>query len=150
MSTLQGLTTEQFRQKIAGLIDPAREVNQAEKQNLKEEAIRFLSILAKHYALKSDRKSLWGDIGNVVHKSLAKLGGSPDLERLVNDCLDGVLADIAISSACPAVCQIIETFGARDDHWRSQFATSLQQHLRPWVVLARSRYSDAKDGKVEL
>lgn len=150
MSTLQGLSTEQFRQKVAGLLDPSREVSDLEKKNLKEEAIRFLSILAKHYRLRESRTEMWGDIGNVVEKSLAKLGGSPDLERLANDCMEGIHADIAISSACPAFAQMIEVFDARDVEWCSHFCTALKQHLRTWIVFARTRYKDSKEGTVEL
>lgn len=117
---------------------------------MKEEGIRFLSILGKYYALKDEQITKWGDIRNVVLKSIDKLGGSPDVERLINDCLEGIGAESSVVVASDAVLQITETLNARDDAWRSAFVASLRSHLLPWIALARKRFAEVKEGAVEL
>lgn len=150
LDPLEGLSTEEFRQKMAGLLDPVRATGDTERKEMRETGVRFLTVLAKHYKLKSSREEMWGDVVNVVTKSVAKLGGSPDLERLVNDCLAGLLADDKYTIACPAINQLLEVFEVRDEAWRSQLVVDLHNHLRPWAVHARRRWEQVKEGKVDL
>ncbi len=144
------LDTVAFRQKLAGLIDPmSRTPGTTEKAEIRQSAVRLLSIFARLYNVPGDRTELWQHIGKAVETSLAKVSDD-DCDRFVSLCMESIQAEDSQVAACAAVLQILETFASRPPEWRHEFLSYLGTHRQAALVFARQRWEQVKSGGVEL
>lgn len=135
MSTLEILSAENFRQKLAGLVDPNRQLPPMEQEAVKDEAVKLVSILPILFSDDFDRKTLWERIGNGLVVSVKKCGNQWDL--FVNLILEYIKADPGKVAASKELTAFIETMAARPKEWREQFLRYIES--RHFLVVAKAR-----------
>jgi hypothetical protein len=148
-SGLLTMDYQAFRRKLAGLADPERKIEAAEKVEVKEAAIRLCSIFANLFGESLDRITLWEKIGSALRTSCAKVSDD-DLDRFVTLCLEHIQAEDSKVAACAALMQMIETFAVRPSEWKYAFTAYINTHRTALLVHARSRWESVKKGTVEL
>jgi hypothetical protein len=140
-----------FRQSILGLSDPAaRTQSVGEKEAVKQDAIRFCTILAYLFSDDLDRVTLWGRIGSAFETALAKVGSDSDLDRFADLCLDHVKAEAGKSAACDALTTMRQTWEARPVEWRNAFLAYIRMHRYAVLTHGRARWDGVKEGAVAL
>ncbi|EMO53888.1 hypothetical protein [Leptospira noguchii] len=146
--TIDKLTPEEFRRKIAGFTDQMKRINETDKQNLKEEAVRLCSIFASLFGDELDRMTLWERINNALVTAIAKSGS--DLDAFVNCALDFIKSDPARVAASDALSSFLDMIASRNDVWRKEFLSYISKHHFILIVHARKRWNEYKEGKIEL
>ncbi len=147
--TLQPLDTELFRRKLAGLVDPDRVPGRAEHETVRQDAIRFVTVLAHLFGESLDRITLWEKIGAALRTSLAKVADG-DLDRFANLCLEHIVAEDSKVAACKALLQLLESWANRPPEWRQAFLHYITTHRIPLLVHGRKRWEEVKEAKIEL
>ena len=140
--SIQLLSAVEFRQKLAGLVDPNLVLPEEEREEVKQTAIRFTSILASLFGEDLDRKTLWERIGNGIVVCCAKCGG--DWEAFVNEILQYIKADggrVAASRPLEAMLSEIE---GKPRAWKESFLRVLETKHFIIVVKARALWNSAK------
>ena len=148
-SRLPTMDYQEFRRKLAGLIDPERKIEASEKVEVKEAAIRLCSIFAHLFGESLDRITLWERIGSALRTSCAK-ASDDDLDRFVTLCLEHIQAEDSKVAACEPLKAMIETFAVRPSEWKYAFTAYVNTHRTALLVHARSRWENVKKGSVEL
>lgn len=148
-SRLPTMDYQEFRRKLAGLIDPERKIEASEKIEVKEAAIRLCSIFAHLFGESLDRITLWERIGSALRTSCAKVSDD-DLDRFITLCLEHIQAEDSRVAACEPLKQIIETFAVRPSEWKYAFTNYVNTHRTALLVHARSRWENVKKGTVDL
>lgn len=132
---LEFLSAEEWRQKLAGLVDPNRQLPPMEQEAVKAEAVSLISVLPSLYGDSLDRKAMWERIGNGIASATAKCGGQWD--RFLNDILEYIKADPGRVASSAAIGRFIETMECRPKEWHEQFLRYLETRGNIVVVKAR-------------
>jgi hypothetical protein len=90
-----------------------------ENEIIKDEAVKFCSILAEVFGDDLDRKTLWERIGNGLVVASAKCGG--DWEIFVNEMLKYIKADPGRVAANRSMSLWIEYMTVKPSEWHEQF-----------------------------
>jgi hypothetical protein len=133
--SIQQLSAVEFRQELAGLIDPGRILPDTELTVIKDEAIKLCCILAEVFSDDLDRKTLWERIGNGLAVCSVKCGG--DWELLLEDLLEYIKADPGKVAANKKIDFWIETMTLRPREWKDQFIRVCETKRMFLVVKAR-------------
>ena len=147
LQTVEKLTPEEFRRKIAGLENQTK-IKEADRQNLRDEAVRFSTILARLFSDDLDRMTLWERIGSALVVSVAKCGG--DIDAFVNHALAHIHASPASVAASEEILQVIETYGTRPSDWKAEYLSYISRHHYIILVHARARWNEVKSRRKEL
>jgi hypothetical protein len=142
---IHNMTPEEFRQKTAGLTDPLKQMDEFDRSALKDEAIRFISILPEVFSDDLDRKTLWERIGNGLLIARAKAGN--DIESFINNCLDFVKAEPGKVAANENIALFISSISTRPQDWREQFLKTIERSHYLLIVKARARWNENRGGK---
>ncbi len=154
-----GLATfdaEAFRRKVAGFADPNRLADTpGETAAIKDDAMRFICVLAHLFGEDLDRTTLWARIDSALETALAKAGdgegdGSSDLSRFAHSCLEHVQASAAQAAACEPLAGLLASWDAKPAEYGRAFLTRVRLHRLPLLVQSRSRWEQVKKGQVEL
>lgn len=116
---------------------------------MKQDAIRFTSILAHLFGESLDRMTLWERIGSALSTSLAKVSDD-DLDRFATLCLEHIVAEDSRVAACEPLAQLLQTWGARPREWRQSLLHYLNTHRTAAIIHARARWEMVKKKQVEL
>ncbi len=144
------LDAEAFRRKLAGLIDPQRRPESAgEKEAIRQDAVRFCTVLAHLFGDGLDRITLWEKIGSALSTSLAKVSDD-DLDRFTTLCLEHIQAEDAKAAACEPLLQLLQSWMVRTVEFRQAILHYLHTHRTAALVHARARWEAVKKGTVEL
>lgn len=147
---LPRLDAEAFRRKLAGLTDPERRPESAgEKEAVKQDAIRFCSILAHLFGESLERTTLWERIGSGLSTSLAKVSDD-DLDRFATLCLEHVQATDSRVAACEPLVHMLQAWAMRTREWRQALLHYLQTHRTAALVHARARWEQVKTKEADL
>ena len=146
--SIQVLSAEQFRQKLAGLVDEQSKLPEMDKAAVKETAIRFTSILASLFSDDLDRKTLWERIGNGFVTAVTKANG--DTEKFISYCLDYIKAEPGSVAASEPLMQVIESISETPQEWRSTFLNYISTKRFLILIKARARWQAAKAGEIKL
>ncbi|WP_078124028.1 hypothetical protein [Leptospira alexanderi] len=144
---IEQITAEEFRRKLAGLEDKDK-LNNNDKQNLKDEAIRLATIFAKLFSDDLDRMTLWNRIGSAMISACSK--ANDDLELFVNCCLEHIKAESSHVAASEELAQIILSFETKTVTWKKQFISYVSKNHYIILVYARAKWIEIKSGKKEL
>lgn len=145
---LQQLEPAQFRQKIAGLVDPERQTTGSEAYSISEEAVRFATILASLFGDDLDRLTLWDRISSALITAYRK---SPDdLEVFVNHCLEHIKAEHSRVAASEPLSTFLATMESRDQSVKKSFLSHIERRYFILIVKARARWQEVKAGRIEL
>lgn len=146
---LPRLDYQLFRQTLAGLVDPHQQPGVTEKEAVKQDAIRFCSVLAKLFGDNLDRLTLWSRIGSALETSVAKVSDD-DLDRFADLCVEHIQADMGAAAACDALTQMRQAWESRPPEWRHAFLGYIKSHTYAVLAHGRARWEEVKEGKVEL
>lgn len=130
------LSTEEMRQRLAGLID-----NQAEKPEwythvAKGLAIDFCASLPSVFGSELDRLTMWDKIGNAIKSGYAKTV-SGDIDLFVQHILESIQADASKAVACDRLTEAIDALQQLPEQERQDWLQYLVTHLIPVLVHAR-------------
>ena len=139
------LTTEQFRQKLAGLSDPQATVADDRRGEIKELCIRFAAELPALFGEDLDRKTMWDRIGSGLQSAFAKTSGG-DQEFFIQQVLTHVLASPSAAAANPVIGEILIALGGWSLEDRQAWLGYFNTHLIPLLVHARARWTARKGG----
>lgn len=145
---IEELTPEMFRLKISGLIDKGQEIRGLDNENIKNEAIRFTSILAKLFGSDLDRKTLWERIGSALVSSSLK--HSDNIEEFINSCLRHIKAEFYLTASNEEIKSLIDSILLKDKAWHEEFLSYIEKNQYIILIYARKRWEEYKEGKIEL
>lgn len=137
------LSTEEFRQRLAGLIDPEDTLDIAEREALRFLALDFLATLPELFGEELDRMTLWDRIGSAVETAFAKTVGA-DAEYFVSQVLDHIKAESGAAARNDRLADVLLKLDNASNIERQQWITYLKTHLVPLLVHARSSWEANK------
>ena len=137
------LSTEEYRQKLAGLIDPEQEVADDRRTEIKQVAIDFVALLPLFFGEELERTTLWDRIGTGLQTALAKTASS-DHEFFAQCVLSHILANPAKTASNGQLRDLLDKVGAWTDGDRQAWMRCFGTHLIPILVYARANWEDAK------
>jgi hypothetical protein len=138
------LTTEEFRQKIAGLIDPQEAQSPERRQELKDLSIKFAAALPEVFGSELDRITMWDRIGTGLQAAFAKTAGD-DHEFFIQQVFEHIKAEPSKASICQAIGEVIATLGGWTSSDRQAWITYFSTHLIPILVHARAGWTQTKE-----
>lgn len=142
---MEKLTPQEFRRKLAGLFEK-EPVTESVKENIKQEAIRFVSILPKVFGSDLDRMTLWERIPSALETASSKV--SDNAEKFINECLSHIKANINNESS-ELLFSIITTLSSRPKDYQEDFISYIRNNGYVITIYAKKRWNEIKDGKVE-
>ena len=145
--SIQLLSAELFRQKLAGLVDPDQAIPEQDREGVKEIAVRFVSILASLFGDSLDRKTLWERIGNGIVVCCAKCGG--DWETFVNQILEYIKADGGRVASSKNLEAIIKELLEKPQSYREAWLRVLEAKHFLIIVKARALWNSQKGAPKE-
>lgn len=137
------LTIEQFRQKIAGLIDPQEQQSPERRAELKDLAVCFVAGLPQVFGDDLDRLTLWDRIGTGLQAAFAKTAGD-DHEFFIQQVLEHIMASPAKAAVCEPIMATVATLNEWSSSDRQQWITYFNTHLIPILVYARQAWDAEK------
>jgi len=146
--SIQELSAETFRQKLAGLTDEEKKLPTMDQESIKTEAIRLCSILASLFSDDLDRKTLWERIGTGLVAAIAK--ANHDLDRFVNFALDYIQADPGRVAASEPLTGWLETNFNRPIEWQQGLLRYIDSRRYIVLVKARAHWMAVKEKREEL
>lgn len=148
-AALEKLDTEMFRQRLAGLIDPAAVIDDKDKVLNRETAITFLATLPMVFGRELNRMTLWSRIASGVEMAHAKTVGA-DYEFFISQVLRHIKAPRWASSSSSRLMLVMSALEAADTVARQAWLDSLVTHLDALLVHSRSHWerylADKKSG----
>lgn len=142
--SIQAINTEEFRRKIAGLVDPNRKTTGAvETESIKQEAIAFCLVLCDLFGEALSRMTLWDRIGTALTTASAKCDDG-DTDRFASLCIEHVKADNAAAARHEQFGGWVMTMAVRDDAYRQAFVRYCASKSPIVLVHARSAWEQKK------
>lgn len=142
--TIPVIDTEEFRRRVAGLIDPTRApTGAAETASIKEEAKQLCLTLCELFGESLDRMTLWDRIGTAMATAAAKCDDG-DTDRFAALCLDHVKGDHAAAARHDGFGAWVVTMAARDDAYRQAFVRHCGAKTAIVLVHARAAWEQRK------
>lgn len=140
--SIQVLSAEAFRQKLAGLADPDQAIPEENRETIKQEAVKFCSILASLFGDDLDRKTLWERIGNGLVVCTAKCGD--DWETFVNQILEYIKAEPGRVAASKLLADFIDDFGKKPKTEHEAFLRMIEAKHMIIIVKGRALWNSTK------
>ena len=102
---------------------------------MKDETVRFVSILPELFGDDLDRKTLWERIGNGLKSAIAKSGG--DFEVFINNTLEYIRAEHGKVAANEHIEMFINMALTRPKEWKEQFMRTIEKKI--FMILVKAR-----------
>jgi hypothetical protein len=115
-----------------------------EKTIVKDEAIKFCSILPELFSDDFDRKTLWERIGNGITASVKKCGG--DYEEFVNLVLEYIKADHGKLASNDGLSYFLKSMETKNKDWHDAFIRIMSKKSKVVLVYARNLWNSKKGG----
>lgn len=138
------LTTEQFRQKLAGLIDPQEQSTPERRSELRELSIRFAAALPEVFGEDLERKSMWDRIGTGLQAAFAKTAGD-DHEFFINEVLTHIKANPAKAASCEEIGFVLWKLSEWNSSDRQAWITYFNTHLYVVIQFAKKGWTKTKE-----
>lgn len=143
------LSPQKFRQKLAGLINPADKLpDKFEKEDVKQTAIRLVSILPSLYSDDLDRLKLWDRIGTGILSGVPK--SDSDIYQYINCIVAHVKADHGKVAGSQPLNSVIQHVQTRPSEWHDEFLRYIEKNHYVVLMSARLRWEQYKSKVVEL
>lgn len=146
-NNVTSISLEDFRLKIAGLVDTFKKLEVEDQEDLKIEVIKFISILPELFSSDLDRKTLWERIGNGLLASIAKAGD--DIDMFINCCLDYIKAEPGKVAANESLTTFIDVLSEKSVEWRIEFLRLIEKKHFLFLIHARNLWKEKHDSKKE-
>lgn len=144
MGSIPVIDTQEFRRRVAGLIDPQRKTGAAEEASVKEEAKQLCLILCDLFSDSLDRLTLWDRMASALITSAAKCDDG-DTDRFAALCLEHVKADPAAAARHEGFAAWVTVMSSRDDAYRQAFVRHVAQKAPIVLVHARNAWERVKE-----
>lgn len=138
------LTTEQFRQKLAGLFDPQERQSPERRDEIKTLCIDFASALPEVFGEDLDRLTMWDRIGTGLESGFAKTAGD-DHEFFIQQVLSHLKASASQASVNESIGAVIAALSTWSSSDRQAWLAYFHTHLIPILVHARNRWGETKE-----
>lgn len=146
---LEGMTTEQFRQRLAGLIDPEQSLAHDFKAEQKQRAIDFVAALPEVFGPNLDRTTLWDRIGTALQTAYAKTVGT-DYEFFISRVLEHIKAEPAQVARCQSISWVMTWLEQCPNEAKQAWLAYMSTHLYAVLVHAKAKWEEVKaDRKAE-
>lgn len=136
------LSAQEFRRKLAGVVDPRKKTEAKYEEEIKQQAINFCSVLPELFSGDFDRKSMWTRIGNGIVSACKKCGG--DYEVFVNLALDFVKAEPGLMAANRRLEDWLLSMDVKDDETKKEFIRVIEKKSNVILVYARQLWNEIK------
>lgn len=130
------LNTEQFRQRLAGLIDPADELAPEQIQSQRDIAVLFVAALPQVFGENLDRMTLWDRIGTAIQTAYAKTAAD-DCDFFISRALEHVQAAPADVARNENIARVMAWAADATPEERQAWLGYMTTHL--YSVLVRAR-----------
>ena len=141
---LPTIDTVEFRQRLAGLIDPLPAKQQFFDTHAKELSVRFLATLPKIFGSSLERLTMWDKIASAVQSAYAK-NASGDTDLFIQHVLETIQAEPSKVVACEPFEKVLDEIGALSKSQQQDWLIYLATHLVPVLVFARREYKSGGD-----
>lgn len=142
--SVENLTTEQCRQRLAGLIDPQPERAEWYAGAAKELSIDFVSCLPSVFGSELDRKTMWNKIPAAIQSAHAKTV-SGDIDLFVQCVLESLQADASQAVCNERLIHAIERMQSLNEKERQDLIAYMASHLITVCVHARRLHRENLD-----
>lgn len=142
-SSLPTLTTEQMRQKLAGLLDLSASRPPEFREACRSLAIQFCAALPRIFGESLDRLTLWDRIASAIQTAHAKTTGG-DIDAFVQHVCEHIKADPSRAVADDEFGEVSDRLFSATDQERREWMTYVATHLIPVLTQARRRWELAK------
>lgn len=115
-----------------------------EEKVIRDEAIKFCSILPELFSDDFDRKTLWERIGNGIVSASKKCGG--DYEEFVNLILEFIKADPGKVASSDGLNMFLIGIDSRPSEWKNHFLYLMSKKYNIILVYSRTRWNARKAG----
>jgi hypothetical protein len=136
------LSTDQLRQRLAGLIDPHEEKHEWYESYAKALAIQFCAALPAVFGESLDRMTMWDKIAAAIQSGYAKTVGG-DIDLFVQHVLESIKADASKAVASERLTDAIDMLQRLPENERQDWLQYLVTHLIPVLVCARRDHKQA-------
>lgn len=141
------IDTDEFRRRVAGLIDPNRRpTGAAETASIKEEATQLCLALCELYGDGLERMAMWDKISSALSAAAAKCDDG-DTDRFAALCLETVQADHTRAACNESFAHWVLTMSTRDEAHRQAFVRHCGAKTAIVVVHARAAWQQRKQMK---
>jgi len=144
---LEELTTEQFRQQLAGLIDPREEIDLGDREDTRLAAIDFVACLPQIFGESLNRLTLWNRIGTAIETAYAKTVAD-DVEFFISEVCRQIQAGSAAARS-EALARSLTTVSAWEIEKREAWLNHLATRLPTVLVYARMEWEKIKSEQSE-
>lgn len=134
------MTTEEYRQRLAGLADPEKRPAVQSREQIREQAIGFASLLPRVFGSELERTTLWDRIGSGLQTAYAKT--QTDYELFINQVLSHIKAEPSRVANCQELWEVMETIDGWDQSSRESWMLLFHSHQIVILVHAKQRWTD--------
>ena len=142
------LDCEAFRRKLAGLSSPDRR-GETDRAEIRDLAVRWVTILARLFGDDLDRKTLWDRIDSAIESACSKVADG-DMDRWATLCLEHVKASPGKSAACDALTHMLTLWTEATAEQNIEFVAYCARHRYSLLVHGRAAWQDEKAAKAEV
>jgi len=132
---MEMLSAEEFRKRLADVVDQSKTLSEEENKEIKEAAINFCSLLPELFSDDFDRKTLWTRIGNGIISSIKKCGG--DCEEFINLSLEFIKADPGKTAENNKLELFLSFIIDKSIEWKVEFLRIIEKKYNVILVYAR-------------
>jgi hypothetical protein len=145
LPALGSLTSEQYRQKLAGFVDPAERLELTDRESVRLAAIDFVSCLPQIFGDDLDRMTLWDRIGSGIQVAFAKTADA-DVEFFISEVCRHIQAGTE-AARCEDLSTVLFRVAAWEAERRTAWIQYLNSHLPIILVHARANWEVRKAEK---
>jgi hypothetical protein len=138
------MSTEQYRQMLAGLIDPQQKLELTDREVVRHTAIDFVACLPRIFGPELDRMTLWDRIGSAVQVAFSKTVDD-DHEFFISEVCRHIMAGTA-AARCEELNTVLQRVTAWEAEQRVAWMQYLASHLPVVLINARAEWEKVKKG----
>lgn len=138
---IESFSTEELRQRLAGLIDHQAESAANADQSFRSLAVRFCASLPMVFGDSLERLKMWDKIANAIQSAYAKTVDG-DIDLFVQQVLESIQAEVTAAICCEPLTDAIDQLHAMSPDDRQRWCDYLATHLTPILVFARREHKD--------
>lgn len=143
------MSQNEFRNKLAYLQYEQEGKTFSEIESIRNEVVRFTSILASLFGDTLDRLTLWEKISSAILSSAVKTKEN-NIDEFINMCLETIKSEHKNVAASDSLLDFISMIELRKADWKQEFIRYIKKYHYVIVVKARARWQEYKKGRLEL
>ena len=142
---LNRVDTNELRQRLACLIDPAEAATVTDKEFYRLTSIEFCAVLPIVFGDTLDRMKMWDRIAGAIQSGYAKTV-SGDMDLFCQCVFEHIKSEPMRVAASDRVCDVVAKLSDLSGDRGQQLLTYLVTHLIPVLVFARREWKDSIGG----